>query len=95
MGKVCTALCCTLQSTDPRGQEFLVVYVLSKYNFKQGFGHLYCSVFAQGSALLIMVELRVNESTMRAMVPAPELGMYKLRLIIPLSCHYQLFPLEG
>lgn len=42
-----------------------------------------------------MVELRVNESRMRAVVPAPKLGMYKLWLIIPLSCHYQLVPLEG
>lgn len=56
---------------------------------------LYCSVFVHGSALLIMVELRVNESRMLAMVPAPKTGTYKLWLIIPLSCHYQLVPLEG
>ena len=55
----------------------------------------YCSVFVHGSALLIMVELRVNESRVHAVVPATETGTYKLRLIIPLSCHYRLVLLEG
>lgn len=56
---------------------------------------MYCSVFVHGLALLIMVELRVNESRMHAMVPAPKMRTYKLSLIIPLSCYYQLVPLEG
>lgn len=95
-GKVRTALCCTLQSTDPRGQESLVVYFLSKYKFKQGVRRFcICSVFVHGSALLIMVELRVNESRMHTMVPAPKTGTYKLQLIIPLSCRYLLAHLEG
>jgi len=42
-----------------------------------------------------MVELRVNESRVHAVVPATETGTYKLRLIIPLSCHYRLVLLEG
>lgn len=54
-----------------------------------------CSAVAHGSALLIMVVLRVSESrTLLAMVPAPKPGMHKLQLIIPLSCHYQLVPSE-
>lgn len=45
-----------------------------------------------GSALLIMVVLSASESRTHAMVPAPNTGMHKLQLIIPLSCHYQLVP---
>lgn len=95
-GKVRAALRGALQSSDVRGQESLVVYFLSKYKFKQGVGcFCICSAVAHGSALLIMVVLRVSESrTLLAMVPAPKTGMHKLQLIIPLSCHYQLVPSE-
>lgn len=62
-GKVRAALCGTLQSTDVRGQESLVVYFLSKYKFKQGVGRFcVCRALAHGSALLITVVLSASES---------------------------------
>lgn len=72
-GKVRTALSATLQPTDVRGQQALVVYFLSKYKFKQGVGcFCICSVLAPGSASLIMVGLSVSESRTARCGPCSE-----------------------